>query len=286
MKNLKPLLFAILFLVSGDAVAHATIIDKVIVQKKAVEIETKLTQHRYLVYCLTALGVAHELYKWAPMIRDFYAIRSAGSDAEQKEKLSMWQSFKAGCRYLFYTQDGWVSIAHSGLSIGGFVMISKACEEFVHPDTLRWYINTYAPYHVTIKMMKERIADLQDQSLAQEYRKVSEQIVHLSYDRLVRQAELACAYMTYKIKHLDDEEKAIAEKAKTLMIQCQNDWLTRISTQLNAVDHDYSALDTLLDSYEEAIRLQMNHFAAIEGETPRDRAAVKRKIKSKERELS
>ncbi len=265
MNFLKSFLLFPLIVVSS--LTGQVILDQSVINEKAIVIEQKITRDRYIKYGITALSVAHELYQWIPLIKDLMA----PSAATEESKLSLIESFKAAFQHLFYTKAGWISLLQSGCSIGGFFIISNIGEKFIHPDTFRWYINAYAPYHITIKMMKERVAELQDQSLSQEQLEISNEILQLLYDRLIRQAELMCAFMTYKAKRLDQHEQIIAERAKVIMINSHNDWLRSLDMQLNAAERNYTTIDTLLDAYKNAIDAQVSHFALIEGEMERER---------------
>ena len=53
----------------------------------------------------------------------------------------------------------------------------------------------------------------------------------------------------------------------------------RIHEEQHAAEISYNALERLLDGYQTAIAVQVNHFALIEGETNRERATVKRQMK-------
>jgi len=278
VKYQKLLLLPIVLAVFSSIAQDAKIIEQAAVDAKALVIEAKITRDRHIVYCLTALGVARELYQWVPLLRDLYATNNPQVGPEQ-EKLSMLQALKAGLSHLFYTQEGWASIVQSGVGIGGFILVSKVCEKFVHPDTIRWYIRNYAPYYLTIKMLKECLSELQDPSISQDRINMCNEFVHLLYDRLVRQSEAVCAYMTYKAKYLDDEERAIAERGKSLMIKSQNTWLDRIFVELSASSRDYQNINTLIAAYKADIALQINHFSVVEGESQHDRSMTEKQIK-------
>jgi len=271
----KALFSAILIVFSTQS--YSITLDQSIIDKKAIVIENKLTRERYLMYGLTTIAVAHEIYQWIPMLKDLFAPQSA--IAEKQPDLSFFQSIKAGAKHLFYTQEGWVSLIQSGFAVGGFVVISQMGEQYIHPDTLRWYISAHAHYQVTIKLMQECISGLQNPSIDSEQHQINnEMLQHLS-NRLVRQAERMCAYVTYKIKRLDDAEKIVGERTKNAMLKIHQNYLSRIAEQLNVPEINYNAIDRLLDGYQEAITAQVNHFALIEGETNRERAAVKRQMK-------
>jgi hypothetical protein len=277
MKYSTKALFLTLIIIFSNQ-SYAIILDQSAIDKKALEIENKLTRERYLMYGLTTIAVAHEIYQWIPMLKDLFAPQS--SIAEKQPDLSFFQSIKAGFKYIFYTKEGWVSLIQSGFSIGGIVVISQMGEQYIHPDTLRWYINAHAPYQVTIKLMQENLHNLQTLSNEEECQ-VNKEMLQLLNARLVRQAERMCAYVTYKIKRLDDAEKIVGERAKNAMLKTHHNYLSRIAEQLDTTEINYNAIERLLDGYQIAIAAQVNHFALIEGETNRDRAVVKRQMKQK-----
>jgi hypothetical protein len=78
----------------------------------------------------------------------------------------------------------------------------------------------------------------------------------------------------------------IGERTKLSMLNVHNNFLTRIAEQLNAVELDFKAIEIWLDSYQSAIAGQAAHFALIEGETRKDRVAVKRLVKEQDKRLS
>lgn len=278
MKYSKLLLLPFILASSCNFALEIRSFQKEDVDKKAVLIEAKITRERYMVYALTALGIAHELYQWVPVLSGL--LGQTYADMPKKEDTSMFQAFKGGVRALFYTKEGWVSMAQCGLSIGGFVMISKVGERFVHPDTLYWYVSAHAPYMRTIKIMQERLLLLQDPAIEQSKIAIHKEFLYVLYDRLVRQSELMCGYMVYKTKYLDVEEKAIGQRATNSMVNSQNDWLKRISLQLTADNQNYGEIEKLLVAYGADIASQINHFSVIEGESAYDRSVARRHVKA------
>jgi hypothetical protein len=249
------------------------------IDKQSLLIETKIIRERYLVYGLTAITVAHEVYQWVPVLMKVLGKTPVG--APQAEDKTMFQAFKEGLKSFFYTKDGWVSVIHCGLSIGGFVLISKVGEKFVHPDTLHWYVNAYAPYTRTISMMQERLSMLQDPLLEQgSIIATDKEFLRTLYKRLIRQGRSICAYMAYKSRHLDGDDKVVARQAVISMFNAQNDWLSRIGAQLDADNQNYLAINNLLIAYGTDIAFQLNHFSLVEGETTQDRVAVRRQMKA------
>lgn len=279
MKYSKFLFLPLIVATTCSFATEAPYLQMAEIDKKAVAIETQLTRERYFVYGLTALGVMHELYQWFPLLKTVFG--SNPVEAPVQEKKSMFEAFKSGLSFLFYTQEGWVSMAQSALGVGGFVMISKVGDKLVHPDTLTWYVNTYAPYTRTIELMQERLLDLQSASLDAERRAAHKSFLEMLYDRLVRQSEAICAYMTYKSKRLAAEEKAIAQRSVRNMVSFCNNWLLCIATQLNADNPNYEEISRLIAAYQADVTCHLSHFSIIEGETSRERSAVKKQIQQK-----
>ncbi|HLW73420.1 MAG TPA: hypothetical protein VKR54_05230 [Candidatus Babeliales bacterium] len=278
MKNSNFLFLPLIVAITGSFAAERPL-QMAEINKKAEAIETKLTRERYFVYGLTVLGVAHELYQWFPLLNTIFGANPV--EAPVQEKKSLFEAFKSGLNFLFYTQEGWVSMAQSALGIGGFVMISKVGDKLVHPDTLNWYMHTYAPYPRTIELMQERLLELQSVSLNPERRAAHKEFLHMLYDRLVRQSEAICAYMMYKSKRLAHEEKALAQRSVRSMVSFSNNWLLCIATQLNADNPNYEEISRLIAAYQADVTCHLNHFSIIEGETLRERSAIKRQLQQK-----
>jgi hypothetical protein len=283
MKQSKLFLF-LATLIFVNVSFCSVILEQTVIDKKALEIEKRLKQDRYIMYALTTIAVAHEIYQWVPLLKELMSLKPA-TDNVAENKLGFFASIKAGAQYLFCTKDGWVSLIQSGCSIGGFIIISQMGEKFIHPDTLRWYINAHAPYQLTIKLMQEQLRILQNPLTDQEQRTVSNEILRMLYNRLASQAELMCAYVMYKIKQFDAAEKIVGERAKNALFASHDNWLNRIAEQLNSVEYDFKDLELLINEYQKVVAAQVNHFALVEGETQRERSAVKRLEKRKEKEL-
>jgi hypothetical protein len=274
MRYLKSFLLLPIILFSSISSQEPTVLNQTAIDKKSLVIEQKLKRDRFIMYGLTSLSVAHEIYQWVPLLKDLF---SNSSPATEETKLSFLESIKAAAQYLFCTKEGWIAIMQSGVSVGGFILISEMGKKFVHPNTLRWYINAHAPYDITIKMMQDRLMELQDESLREEQQRINNEMLHMLSDRLVRQGESMCAFMAYKTKRLDDDEKIVAERAKVLMLRSHNHWLQCINTQLQSSDRDYKTLNILLDAYKNAIQAQADNFGFIEGETGRERRLYTKK---------
>ncbi len=271
--NYAKILSSIL-LVSAYISAHEPLlIKKTAIAQKVVAIETRMARERYVVHSLTALSIAQAIYPWIVLYK------GSPGQVEQPKRVSFIEACKAGFSNLFYTQEGWVSMMNAGVSLGGSMIISKVCDKFIHPDTLRWYVHSHASYAVTIQMMKDQLVLLHNDSCDAQQIADSKKFLHLLYDRLVHQGESMCAYMAYKLQRLDDEEKALAKRAANSMFIAQNNWLQRISDQLRSDTINYHIIDALLIAYEADIAYQLNHFSIIEGETLHDQHVVKQLIK-------
>lgn len=300
MKWVKNFLFLIILLFFNTH-SYAQMLDQAIIDKKSIEIEKKMTQNRYLMYSLTTMAIAYGIYEWMPLLMDMASNMAASAQKQEKsttteeksestEKRSFSQvlkdgaaSFKSGASDLFHdlfcTKESWLSFLQYTVSLTGAGIINQVTEKFMHPDTLRWYVHTHAPYHATIKLMKEQISSLQDPSLSDEQHEVSSRMIPLLYDRLVRQAHFMCAYISYKIKRLDEAEKIIGQHTKESLIKTHTRWLTHLKEHLDSKTFDLDAIAILLDKYYDAVSAQINHFALTEGETKKERVAIKRLTK-------
>jgi len=299
LKNIK--LLALFFLVFFNTI-HTAVLDQMAIERKAVLIEKKMTQDRYFFYGLAATSIVYQVSLSFAQLKHACDTDSSetktSSSSKAEEKLSIMQrlqalpqsfkeSFKAckaGLRHLVLTKEGWTTTATATaqilVGVGSSIFISKLCEKFAHPDTLRWYIHTYAPHYLTIKMMKDHLSHLQGSSLDEKQVKMSNELLQLLYAQLVRQGLSICAYITYKTKHLDEEEKIIAERLKVLMLNSQNSWLERIGVQLAADNRDYQEITKLITAFEADIASQINHFSVVEGESMEDRIMIKKQIEA------
>jgi len=243
------------------------------IAKKAIVIEKMMQRDRYVMYGLTALSVAQSVYPWIALYQKGLEVKP------DDQKLTMWQSIKATFNHLFFTQEGWTSMGLASVSLGGAYVISRVCDAAVHPDTLRWYAHSHAPYDLTISLMKERLTLLQNPVLEEQEHLHERKFLSLLYKRLVNQSEAVCAYMMYKSKRLDIEEKDIAKRAVHSFFTVQNYWLPRIAMQVNSETINYQECEKILIAYENDMQCHINHFSIIEGESLEDKRFVKRLVK-------
>jgi hypothetical protein len=197
---------------------------------------------------------------------------------------TMWSGlndFGHNTKDLFTTPQGWLTIGGWGFYYGSCLAAVYVAlhmpDHFIHPDTLRWYCHTYAPYESTTQLMKETIVTLQDQSLDAAAMRNNKQTLTDSLDRLVRYGESICAYMAYKTKQLDEYESPVAERAARGLFKFYNAWLMTISAQCNRDNPDYDEINRLITAYEMVMATQLKHFYAIEGETEAEKRAMKRR---------
>ena len=279
MKNIS---LAIVFLASFFCNTHAAI-NQASVDARVARVRTKMTRDRYGFYGLAALGIAYQVGVAYVGFKTIYDNRNASqASTPQEEKTTTFGEMKKALHALFCTQEGLIYNAQLMIGVGSAQFASTLCESLIHPDTLRWYVNNQAPYNQTIKLMVIHLEKLVTESFDDQARSKEHEILQLLYNRLARQAEMMCAYVAYKIHYLEDEEKKLAECFATTLITFHNHWLDSIQKQLSAETHDYQALKNILGEYKEAIRLQMNYFAALEGETQQERSMVKRQIEERE----
>jgi hypothetical protein len=269
---------------------HTAVLDPIVIQKQAEIIEKKIMRDRYIFYGLTAVAIAYQVSTALSQFKNAYDTKSTPrTETPSEEKLSILQSIaqsfkesfkacKAGLHHLVFTQEGWIATTHVFVGFGSSVVISKLTEKFMRPDTLRWYVRTHVPYHITLKMMKTRLEELQDASLDQDQVCMGHEYIQLLYERLVKQVSLISSYMLYKEKYLDDEERAIVQRLRKLIFNSQNSWLERIKNQLSAEDRDYEEIMKLIIAYEADCKLQINHFSLVEGDTPYERDALQKQI--------
>lgn len=249
------------------------------IEAKTKIIEKRIMYDRCMKHSFTALAVANELYKWVPVIKDLFSVYTK-PQGDAPEMVGVLASIKASFEHLFYTKEGWTYLVGSAVGVGSSIVISKVSSQFIHPDTFRWYIQSHAPYYITIKLMNEQLELLQkEDALDQHDRAVAQELVCTLFKRLVIQAELMCTYLVYKTEQLPTEEKLVAQRAKGLMFDTHNKRLTIIADMLKSDNPDYYAIRSQIDSYALLVKSQVNHFSIIEGEEWSERSAVKKSIK-------
>lgn len=297
MKSSRMSLFFVIIFFFTTIPLYPITLDQSFINKKSIEIEKKITQDRYIMYGLTTMAIMYGICQFMPVLSTAISQQASistdspkVSDVEIKKEnkqllvgqilKSGMQSFTSGTynvfHNLFCTQESWLFMAQCAVGGLGANIITQISEQYIHPDTLRWYMHNHAPYASTIKLMKERIVELQDALLSEEQRKVSNKILLLLYERLVRQAHLISAYITYKIKYLDQAEKKMGKQIKQSMIKTHMQSLTAIEQQFDTSEYDFAGLEKSLDDYAQAIATQVNHFALAESETKKDRVSVKK----------
>jgi hypothetical protein len=280
---MKNILLPIVFISSFFCNIHAAIIEQVAVDARVPRIRTKMMRDRYGFYGLAALGIAYQIGVAYVGFKTVYDNRNASqASASTEEKTTAFGEMKKALHSLFCTQEGLIYNAQLMIGVGSAQFASALCESLIHPDTLRWYVNNQAPYNQTIKILHIHLEKLLTAHLDDQARNKEHEILQLLYNRLARQAEMMCAYVAYKTHYLEDEEKKLAEHFAITLITFHNHWLDSIKKQLSVETYDYQALKNLLDEYKNAIRLQMNYFAALEGETQQERSMVKRQIEERQ----
>jgi|GEM_PF-1574315 hypothetical protein len=269
------------------------------INKKMVSIEKKIVRDTRIMFGLKALAHAQEIYIFwslvAPLFTDNTSAQFLPLCIECKARpkapieeipfvKALWSgltTFGNNTKNLFTTRQGWWTIggwgAYYGTCLAALYVTLRMPDSFIHPDTLRWYVQTYAPYEATMHVMKDAIINLQDQSLDAIQISYNKQLLHDSLDRLARYGESICAYMAYKFKQLDEYEQPIAQRAARNLFTYNNAWLKTVSAQCELDNPDYDAMNKLIVGYELAMAAQLKHFYAIEGETKAERRVVMQK---------
>lgn len=249
-----------------------------IIEKKSRSIENAIIRDRCIMYSFTAISCAHEAYQWYPLLASFIHTSPPVVIAPQ-EKLSFIESLKSSVVDLFCTKEGMKSLIQTLFAAGGFLVISSMAEKFLHPDTLRWYIHAHAPYHITIKLMREQIIDT-DSIADENVYQLRRDMVDALFERLIRQAELVCSYITYKNRCLDSANCLIGKRCLESIVKVHLYWLSRIERLLQVNTVDIVLLQELLDGYEKALQVQVDHFALVEGETKHEKKSVETRMKT------
>ena len=265
------------------------------VYKKAAVIERKATRNKYFLAGLTALGHAQNIYTFWPVIKSFLSddclVQTAGPlcegcqvaqrAAKEFSFTKAFSNFSYNTKQILTTSQGWLSIGEAAFSYFGqlsamFIMY-KTVESLTHPDTLRWYVRTYTPYYGTITEMKKAIERLQSQSIDDKHVQYNEQLLSDSLDRLAHYGESICAYMIYKTKKLEVQDRPVTRRLAKYFYNYYNKWLSEVSEYSKPGHLNYAEISRLIGEYENEIPSQLTYFAVVEHETKSDRRAVAEK---------
>ena len=269
------------------------------INKKIVGIEKQIIRDKRIMLGLKALSHVQEIYLFwsffSPLFADNTSIKLQQVCVECKVRpkapieevpftKALWlglTNFGNNTKNLFITPQGWLTMggwaAYYGSCLASLYVTFRMPDDFVHPDTLRWYVQAHVPYEATIQLMKDAIINLQDQSLETAQIDYNRQVLRDSVDRLARDGESICAYMVYKIKQLDEYETPVAERAAHNFFKYYNAWLTNVSAQCGLDSPDYDEINKLVIAHEMAVTAQLKHFYAIAGETKAERRMVMQK---------
>jgi len=266
------------------------LLDRQEINKKAVIIEKKLARERYCVLGLTMLGHIYNIYIFLSFVMPSKPLGNMCEACKELANASVEQtssplSIGSGLinvghnvKNLFTTSQGWGTIGRYVLYSGGFLSASlitaRVADNLIHPDTLRWYIAAHVPYESTIQLMKEVIVNVQTQELTRKDVDYNVQMLKDSLNRLARYGESICAYMTYKLPCLEDDEKQVAKRVIDCFFKYHNDWIINVFTQCGLENPDYDQINMCVASYEADVATQLRYFYAIEGETEVDRRAI------------
>ncbi len=271
---------SILIMFLSVSAENIRLLERQEIDKKAIKIEKKLIRDKFFLSVLTVGGYIQSIYVFISLLTQYFADNSSTQSIHDTcpncvkkvaevvipvTEIPMKQKW-AGIIGQF--------IVYHGSMLGVSFILSRVADSLIHPDTLRWYIHAYVPYVSTIEDMKRVIFNLQDQFLDKKTIIYKRELLKGSLIRLARYGELICAYMAYKIKHLDAAEQEIALKTSAYLFDYYNDWLIDMNVLCEVDSLDYNRMNALIKLYEITITSQLRHFYAIEGETKIDCCAM------------
>jgi len=305
MKKIYVSMIILSFIAAQNhATSNKMLIDDVVIAKSRA-IETMITRHNYMVNALAVMGYAHNLALLMPGImgglKYFFNDEEAALDGESYhplvkkainqfdilakkfvpytpvEKKTLAENVVQGMKNigndaynLFFTSGGWLTIGKKGLTLGGylggFFILQRIAEQVQHPDTLRWYISTKAPYMQTTEMIKTLAKKLstpvEDEKKRQFYH---DSLVSACY-QLVKYGEDICAYTLYKSMQLEDAEKESAERISRYIFNYNNDVFASLFNEVDKKECDYGVITHIIINYEQEMKFQRNMFSVVEGE--------------------
>jgi hypothetical protein len=283
------------------SMCEVRLLDQKKIDQHAIAIEKKVTRDYYIRMALVGMVAGRVAYAGITWLNTPFEKKSENlipvqqqKDSPEVPKLS-WEEWACNVKTSWVNWGKYVvskeNVKKQAIDFGKFACgnvvqtgISFVMEgvygKLNYPNTLRWYICSHVPYTATIKVIKELLTPLQDQSsLMHDQVCYNKQLLQEACNRLVYDGEKLCAYMIYKAKQLGIEEQQIAERTTRYFFNYYNEFLQRLSDQLASDVIDCAALDTMLISFEADIKRQFKLFFYIEGETDEERAMIGEKMK-------
>ncbi len=294
--NYAKLLLSLSILISpcvnADYIYYVRLLDQKKIDQHAISIEKKVTRDYYIRLALVGIVAARVTYGFVTWFNTPHNKVTENLIPVEKPKESIeipkitWGEWAHNKKVAWVDWGKFVvskeNIQKQAIDLGKFACMSgfQTGMGFVmegvygklnYPNTLRWYICSHVPYTATVKVIKDMLAA--DQT---HYNTL---LLQEACNRLVLDGEKICGYMTYKTKQLDIEEQQIAERTTRHFFNYYNEFLKRLSDQLACDVVDYSAIDTMLISFETDVKRQLKLFFYIEGETDEERAMIGERIK-------
>jgi hypothetical protein len=252
------------------------------VERQSKKIKLMITRNQYIVNGLALVGIMQQVTMFASMIfSPDVAPAVARSEKEHTggTGVKSWALSLCSSTYsLLTTKQGWLAIAQQGWSLTGYFatcfILNNIAHKLEHPNTLRWYNATHAPYMRITSMIKQYIDKMADrQEDVKALRHYTESLRIACY-QLVFYGESICAYMAYKSTLLDGPQQELAEKNIRYCIEYQNDIFRQIFNFFDRQPASYEQLTHLITEYEIEMKEQCAYFSAIERESKVDYLSI------------
>ena len=179
--------------------------------------------------------------------------------------------FGFGVKNLFFYKDGWFIL----FGLFGGTVVKKLVNQYMHPDTLRWFVYAHVPYKRTVRLMNGFIEKLEDGQLPDIQKKFYHESFINAANQLVEYVEKICGYIAYKSDFLPDIQRTTGYSIGRYLFNCTNSWSREITELLNKEDVNYQVIRTSTIGFTAEIKQQLEHFASIESESKEDRLRVK-----------
>lgn len=270
-------LSAILFS-SGLVISDMRKLNQEAIDAKTVTIEKMVQQHRYAVFGLTALAFAQQIPTLVPaLLSMFNLIKNIDFNAKNEEKIEdktkleqvgFLRALSRGMGYAFLTGEGWgIMLRFVASGVASHFIVQKIEQQFYHPDSLGWYINTQVPYIKTLIGIKDIVKKMESGVIDLRAKQHNYDILCALCEQLIVQAEDVCAYIAYKTNLLEGNQKVMAERTGRYLLNYYNEAFAQIGIALGRAEVDYNEIKRILALYQSELKYQRKIFSAIELES-------------------
>lgn len=268
-------------LLSFGFLSQGAPITDAIIDVKASKIKRMISIHQYISTGLSVMGYLQQVQYVVEGIQYFIndeqsqtkivcacqnSIPNSGDDAGLP-------TISSALSNLFFTTAGLKHIAKKGgymlLNLGGLFICLHQFNKVNHPDTLRWYVKSKAPYQKVVVCLKKTADSLHKNDLSDDKVSYYKKQLLVFLRQLIGYGQDVCGYMKYKSDLLDEAAQAEGAKnclsyLKTYQNRCFKA-LYELSFCLQD-DQSYASFCEQLEDYIKELAHQKDVFAVLEGE--------------------